>query len=192
MFNRLGAGSAKRATQASTAFSFPSLGSIHGSIEEMSQEQIQEKIGKAYIAKNNQSSPIMQGIISKNKNGKGGTEEKLIADSICSFPVISDQIVKKLDIRIKPFSQPVNILEASVNSLNLLGSAKLFIQLPQVFSNRIESVEAAVLAGNLVNTELLNLLDLLIAWDLIPPGFPNVILTTYFNQLMKNKAIKSN
>ena len=112
MFNRLGAGSAKRVTQ-TPIFSFPSLGSIHKSIEEMSQEQIQEEIGKDKIAKTNQASPIMQGIISKNSNGKGGSEKKLIADSGCSFPVVSDQIVKKLGIIMKPFSQPVNIIEAS-------------------------------------------------------------------------------
>ena len=75
MYNRLGAGSTERETQG-PIFSFPSLGSIHESIEEMSQEQIEEEIGRAKITKNNQAWPIIQGIISKNSNGKGGTEEK--------------------------------------------------------------------------------------------------------------------
>ena len=84
----------------------------------------------------------------------------------------------------------MNIIEASGNSLNLLGSAKLFIQLPHVLGNRIKLVEAVVLAGNTTDTELLISLDLLIAWDLIPPGFLNVTLTTYFNQLMKINQLK--
>ena len=117
-FPRLGA--AKRAT----AFCFPSLGDIHEGIEEMTEEQIREHIHKAYIAKNNEASPAMQGIVSKHKNGKGGSQEKLIADTGCSFPIINSQFVGKLGIKVKPFTRQVNIIEASGNSLNLLGSAR--------------------------------------------------------------------
>ena len=85
---------------------------------------------------------------SKNKNGKEGSQEKLIADTGCSFPIVNSQIVEKLGIKVKPFTRQVNIIEASGNSLNLLGSAKLFIQIPQVLGSRIEIVEAAVLTGN--------------------------------------------
>ena len=60
-FPRLGA--AKRAT----AFCFPSLGDIHEGIEEMTEEQIREQIHKARIAKNNEASPVMQGIVSKGR-----------------------------------------------------------------------------------------------------------------------------
>ena len=124
----------------------------------------------------------MKGIISKASSGREDTEENVIADSGYSFPVVSDQLVKKLGIRIKPFKRPVNIIEASGNSLNLLGSEILFIQ-SQVLGNRIELVEAAVLEGNTVDREKLISLDLLIQWDLLPPGFSNVIITNYFNEL---------
>ena len=72
----------------------------------------------------------MQGIVSKHKNGQGGSQEKLLADTGCSFPIINSQIVEKLGIKVKPFTRQVNIIEASGNSLNLLGSSKLFIQIP--------------------------------------------------------------
>ena len=51
----------------------------------MTEEQIREQIHKAPIAKNNEASPAMQGIVSKNKNGKEGSQEKLIGDPGCSF-----------------------------------------------------------------------------------------------------------
>ena len=51
-----------------TAFCYPSLGDIHEGIEEMTEEQIREQIHKAYVAKNSEASPVMQGIVSKHKN----------------------------------------------------------------------------------------------------------------------------
>ena len=83
----------------------------------------------------------MEGIVSKNKNGKEGSKEKLIADTGCSFPVVNSHIVEELGIKVKPFTRKVTIIEASGNSLNLLGSAKLFIQIPQVLGSKIEIVE---------------------------------------------------
>ena len=70
---------------------------------------------------------------------------------------------------------------------HLLGSARLFIQIPQVHGTQVQLVEAAVLSGNETDSELLISLDLLIAWDLVPEGFPNITLNEYFTQLMTNK-----
>ena len=77
-----GLGAVKKAT----AFCYPSLGDIHEDIEDMTEEQIREQIHKAYVAKNSEASPVMQGIVSKHKNGQGGSPEILIADTGCSFP----------------------------------------------------------------------------------------------------------
>ena len=76
-FPRLGA--AKRAT----AFCFPTLGDIHEGIEEMTEEQIREQIHKARIAKNNEASPAMQGIVSKNRQRR--ITEKIYSDTGAFF-----------------------------------------------------------------------------------------------------------
>ena len=60
----------------------------------------------------------------------------MIGDSGCSFPVVNDKIVEKLGIKIKPFKEPINIIDASGNNLSLLGSAILFIQM-QVLGSKI-------------------------------------------------------
>ena len=53
------------------------------------------------------------------------------------LPFVSDKIVRKLGIKIKPFKEAINIVDASGNNLSLLGSAVLFIQ-TQVLRFRIE------------------------------------------------------
>ena len=51
--------------------------------------------------------------------------------------------------------------------------------------SRTELIEAAVLEGNNVDRELLISLSLLIEWDLLPSGFPNVTIRDYFTELLK-------
>ena len=180
-FQRLGA--ARKAT----AFCYPSLEDIHEGVERMAEGQVREQVHNALTARSNEASPVMQGIVSKHKNCQPGSQERLIADTGCSFPIINSQIVEKHNIKIIPFARKVNIFEASGNSLNLLGSARLFIKIPQVLESQVHLVEAAVLSGNKTDSELLISLDLLIKWNLVPEGFPNTTLNEYFNQLMTNK-----
>ena len=88
----------------------------------MAEGQVSEQVLKALTARSNEASPVMQGIVSKHKNCQPGSQERLIADTGCSFPIINSQIVEKLNIKVIPFTRKVNIIEASGNSLNLLGS----------------------------------------------------------------------
>ena len=111
-----------------------------------------------------------------------------MADTGCSFSIINSQIVHKLNIQVRPFNHPINIIEASGNSLNLKGSTKFYIKVPLVLGeDQIYPVEAAVLCGNQTDSELLISLDLLIEWNLVPKNFPNVTLNEHFKQLLTNK-----
>ena len=51
-------------------------------------------------------------------------------------------------------------------------------------------MEAAVLFRNETDSEVLISLDLLIAWNLVPEGFPKITLNVYFTQLMTNKHFR--
>ena len=96
-----------------------------------------------------------------------------------------------MGIPIRPFKHKMNIVDASGNSLNLLGSSTFFITIPQVLGEKVERVEAAVLADNNVDAELLVSLSLLIEWDLVPPQFPRQTVSAYFKQILtKNKDIQ--
>ena len=156
-------------------------------------EQLTEDLGRVRLARKEGACPTIEGKISGSKNMRNSTVQPFICDTGCSFPVISDKIILKMGIPIKPFRNSMNIVDASGNSLRLLGSSSFYITIPQVLGERVEKVEAAVLADNDVDAELLVSLSLLLAWDLVPPEFPRQTVSSYFNQLLiknKNKNTK--
>ena len=155
----------------------------------MTEEQLAEEIKKCRLAKTN-ASPVIKGMISKRENMKNGSEENLVCDSGCSFPVVSERIVSRLGIRIRPFSSNFNIVDASGNSLKLRGTAVLYIT-TQVLGSRVETVEAAVLSNNDVDTELLLSLGILLKWDLLPPLFPNQTVTDHVNSILAKMKYKN-
>ena len=64
-------------------------------------------------------------------------------------------IILKMGIPIRPFkNKPMNNVDTSGNYLRLLGSASFFITIPQVLGEKVERVEAAVLADNDVDSEM--------------------------------------
>ena len=154
-------------------------------------EQLAEEIGRVKLARKERTSPTIEGIISGSRNMKNSTIQPFVCDTGCSWPVISDKIILKMGIPSRPFKQKMNIVDASGNSLNLLGSSTFFITIPQVLGEKVERVEAAVLADNDVDAELLVSLSLLIEWDLVPPQFPRQTVSAYFKQILtKNENIK--
>ena len=60
------------------------------------------------------------------------SRERCIADTGCSFSIINSQIVQKLGLKVKPFKQKIAIVEASGNNLDLEGTTKFYIKVPQV------------------------------------------------------------
>ena len=80
-------------TSYSPLFTYPNLGCIHEEVEQVSEEPLAEELGRCKLAQGNSASPVIKGTISKFVNGKKGSEESMIADSGCSFPVVSDKIV---------------------------------------------------------------------------------------------------
>ena len=158
-------GAAKKAS----VFRYPSLGKIHEAVEELPVEAVREQVLKACTAKTSESSPVLKGIIYKHKNDHSeNSTERCIADTGCSFSIINSQIIHKLGIKVRPFKNPINIVEASGNSLDLEGSAKFYIKVPQVLGeDQFYPMEAAVLSGNQTDNELLICLDILIEWNLV-------------------------
>ena len=157
-------------------------------------EAVRDQVLKACTAKTNEASPVLKGIIYKHKNDHSeNSTERCIADTGCSFSNINSQIIPKLGIKVRPFKNPINIVEASGNSLDLEGSAKFYIKVPQVLGlDQFYTMEAAVLSGNQTDNELLICLDLLIEWNLVLKNFPNVTLDQHFRQLMnKDKRYSS-
>ena len=186
---RAGGPRAKRVGQQSGDFyTFPNVGSIHEDIEQKSVEELEAEFGRVKLARKDNASPTIEGKISGNSKMTHSTTQPFVCDTGCSWPVISDKIILTMGIPIRPFKKKLNIVDASGNNLKLLGSAKFFISIPQVLGeDRVEPVEAAVLADNEVDAEFLVSMSLLLAWDLIPPLFPRQTVTAYFNSLSENR-----
>ena len=186
---RAGGPRARRVGQQSGNFyTFPNVGSIHEDIEQKSMEELEAEFGRVKLARKDNASPTIEGKISGNSKMTHSTTQPFVCDTGCSWPVISDKIILTMGIPIRPFKKRLNIVDASGNNLKLLGSSKFFISIPQVLGeDRVEPVEAAVLADNEVDAELLVSMSLLLAWDLIPPLFPRQTVTAYFNSLSENR-----
>ena len=156
-----------------SAGNFYNFPTIHEDIEQRTMEELAEELGRVKLARKEGASPTIEGNISGSSNMKNSTVQSFVCDTVCSFLVISDKIILTMGIPIRPFkNKPMNIVDASGNSLRLLGSSSFFITIPQVLGEKVERVEAAVLADNDVDSELLVSLSLLLAWDLVPPQFP--------------------
>ena len=62
--------------------------------------------------------------------------------------VISKSICEDQNIPITPFSSDMFIRDASGNSLNIIGTSKVYIENLKVLDHKRRMIEAALLAGN--------------------------------------------
>ena len=132
---------------------------LNDELEDMSKDDI-EALGqsifsvlKAKSAKD-QDSPILKGKIFANRKTNRGSFEDLVCDSGCTMSVISKSICEDQNIPITPLSSDMIIRNASGNSLNIIGTSKVYIENLKVLGHKGRMIEAAVLAGNQHDREL--------------------------------------
>ena len=144
---RVGQGAAKRV-----------IYTLHEELQDMGEEELQRMgdqilpVLRAKSAKN-ADSPAIQGKIYPSRDSHRYTTESCIADTGCSHAVISENIVKDLKLSPKPFKEKLTITDASVNSLDIIGTITVFLS-AQVLGEHRKMVQAAVLRGNMVDREV--------------------------------------
>ena len=137
-------------------------------------------------------SPILQGQCFKNRRDKFYTTENMLADTGCSYNVCGEQICRDLRIRIYPFKNNMQIMDASGNFLKLIGSAVLYVRTQVLGLNTIKKLEVAVQKqGVSEEREILLSLKTLMDWNIVHPGFPHIKLDDYVENLV-NKQIHQN
>ena len=72
------------------------------------------------------------------------------------------------------------IIEASGNLLNIIGSCDIFVKIP--FIKTIKRLECLVLRGNFVDREILVSCETLKNWDLIHSTFGRETVTSFINR----------
>ena len=131
-------------------------------------------------------SPILQGQIYKNRCDTFYKTENMLADTGCSYNICGEQIIRDLKIRIFPFRNKMQILDASGNYLKLIGSAVLYVRTQVLGLKTVKRLEVAVQSGT-EEREILLSLQTLMDWQIVHPGFPHIKVTDYVDTLVNKK-----
>ena len=122
-------------------------------LEEMSKDDI-NALGQSIFASCKAKSakcpdsPVIQGKIVVNRHTNRHSLEDLVCDSGCTMSVISKSICEDQRIPIIPLNANMIIRDASGNTLNIVGTPKIYIENLKVLGPRRRMIEAAVLTGN--------------------------------------------
>ena len=109
---------------------------------------------KAKAAKDHES-PVIQGKVFHNRHTQKHSVEDLVCDSGCTMSVVSKSICEDNQIPIIPLNATMIIRDASGNTLNIMGTSKIYIENLKVLGPRRRMIEAAVLTGNEYYREVL-------------------------------------
>ena len=144
--------------------------SLHEELEGMLEDE-QISLGKSIFsamkakASRENDSPIIKGKVYQNRKTEKYSCESLVMDTGCTKPIISEAIVEDLNIQVKPLSRNMTIVDASGRSLDITGTAKVYVSVSSQADGRRKLVEAAVLRGNKTDREILISLQLLKNWN---------------------------
>ena len=144
---------------------------------------------KAKSAKESDS-PILRGKVYHSRHSNKYLSEDLVADTGCTKPIISEDIVKDLNVQVKPLSKNMTIVDASGRSLDITGTVKLYVS-SQALGGRRKLVEGAVLRGNSADREILISLQLLKSWNIIHPTFPHEDVYSFYSRTNKTHSAYS-
>ena len=144
---------------------------------------------KAKSAKESDS-PILRGKVYRSRHSNKYLSEDLVADTGCTKPIISEDIVKDLNLQVNPLSKNMTIVDASGRSLDITGTVKLYVS-SQALGGRRKLVEGAVLRGNSADREILISLQLLKSWNIIHPTFPHEDVYSFYSRTNKQHSAYS-
>ena len=94
------------------------------------------------------------------------TRDKVfLFDRGAGVSIIGEAIAIDNKIKVYKLKKPRQIVEASCNALDIIGSCEIFVKIP--FLKTIKKLECLVLRGNHVDKEILVSCETLKKWDII-------------------------
>ena len=181
-YERIGLNSAKRALF--------KLSDELGDLSESDGEVMANEIEKCLSAKSAGNSADFVADIFPSRTSKNFSTETVIADTGCSKTICGEMIAKELGSTIKPLDAPIKITSATGARLNIIGTATLYVSLPQVQGAK-KRVDCCILRGNMVDREILLSLSTLKKWNLVHTSFPMETVDQYLirkNNFNGNKS----
>ena len=148
------------------------------------------EIEKCLSAKSAGNSADFVADIFPSRTSKNFSTETVIADTGCSKTICGEMIAKELGSTIKPLDAPIKITSATGARLNIIGTATLYVSLPQVQGAK-KRVDCCILRGNMVDREILLSLSTLKKWNLVHTSFPMETVDQYLirkNNFNGNKS----
>ena len=70
---------------------------------------------------------VFRGNVYRNRHSNNYLSEELIADTGCNKPAINEEIVKDLNVQVKPLSNNMTIIDYSGRCLDITGTVKLYV-----------------------------------------------------------------
>ena len=168
---------------------------LHQELEGMLEDE-QINLGKSIFSAlkaksaRETDSPTVKGKVYPSRHSNKYLTEDLCHDTGCTKPIISEEIVKDLNLQVKPLSRNMTIVDASGRSLDITGTVKLYVS-SQALGGRRKLVEGAVLRGNLADREILISLQLLKTWNLIHDTFPHEDVYSFLTRTNKSHSAYS-
>ena len=118
--------------------------------------------------------------MSNSTSFRNAREEVFLFDSGAGVNIIGETIAIDNRIKVYKLQQKRQIVEASGNLLDIIGSCEIFVKIP--FLKTIKKLECLVLRGNNVDREILVSCKTLKKWDIIHCTFGQETVTSYINR----------
>ena len=81
---------------------------------------------RARVARKNDT-PVTKAMVYLKMQGGRGTETDSVNDTECIYPLTTTAVTEALGIEVKPITGSLEIIDASGNALDILGTTKMFI-----------------------------------------------------------------
>ena len=136
-------------------------------MEEEERKETRGGVKKSYIAyrasvARENDFTITKAMVYLKMHWGRGTETDSVNDTGCTYPLMTTAVTNALKLEVKPLQGTLEIIDASGNALDVLGTIQMFID-SEILGGR-KLVEAAVIEGK--KKETLFSLQLLKHWDL--------------------------
>ena len=121
-----------------------------------------------------------EGQVSNSTSFRNARDEVFLFASGAGVNIIGENIAIDNKIKVYKLQQKRQIVEASGNLLDIIGSCEIFVKIP--FLKTIKKLECLVLRGNDVDREILVSCETLKKWDIIHCTFGQETVTNYINR----------
>ena len=123
---------------------------------------------------------LEEGEVSNSIDFRDTRDEVFLFDTGAGVSIIAEAIAIDNKIKVYKLRTPHQIVEASGNALDIIGSCEIYCKIPIL--KTIKKLKCLVLLGNFVDREILVSCETLKKWDIVHSTFGQETVTNYINR----------